>query len=192
MSLASNGWDQGSWDNSDFVLGGDKVVTGTSQDVVVWMLAAGGGVRLIPKILVGLAGYFCLDGDCGNEIDVTIRGFQVGVHAFQRIFERGVSYAQLDQVLQAQPFNYFHDGVWKIGYYDPVLRILVGTLNGVITTVITNVKPGYIVNLQKVVRNPVKSHTLTGASRTVRREKTLVKDIVHQVCGMDRYPRNFL
>ena len=42
------------------------------------------------------------------------------------------------------------------------------------------------------VRNPVKSHTLTGASRTVGREKTLVKVIVHQVCGMARYPRNFL
>ena len=42
------------------------------------------------------------------------------------------------------------------------------------------------------LRNPVKSHTLTGASRTVGREKTLVKVIVHQVCGMARYPRNFL
>jgi IS30 family transposase len=42
------------------------------------------------------------------------------------------------------------------------------------------------------VRKPVKSHTQTGACRTVRRGKTLVKFIVHQVCGMDRFPRNFL
>ena len=42
------------------------------------------------------------------------------------------------------------------------------------------------------VRNPVKSHTLTGVSRTVGREKTLVKDIIHQVCGMVRDARNFL
>ncbi len=42
------------------------------------------------------------------------------------------------------------------------------------------------------VRNPVKSHNETGVCRTVGREKTLVKDIVHQVCGMDRFPRNFL
>jgi len=42
------------------------------------------------------------------------------------------------------------------------------------------------------LRNPVKSHTLTGVCRTAGREKTLVKNIVHQVCGMVRFPRNFL
>jgi hypothetical protein len=39
---------------------------------------------------------------------------------------------------------------------------------------------------------PVKTHTLTGPCRTVEREKTLVKDIVHHVFGMVRFPRNFL
>jgi hypothetical protein len=42
------------------------------------------------------------------------------------------------------------------------------------------------------LRNPVKSHTIPGVWRTVGREKTLVKDIVHHVCGMVRFPRNFL
>jgi hypothetical protein len=42
------------------------------------------------------------------------------------------------------------------------------------------------------VRKPVKSHTQTGGSRTAGREKMLVKDIVHHVCGIVRFPRNFL
>ena len=50
-----------------------------------------------------------------------------------------------------------------------------------------------VINQKRLdLRNPVKSHTLTGAWRTVGREKALVKDIVHHVCDMVRFPRNFL
>ena len=42
------------------------------------------------------------------------------------------------------------------------------------------------------VRKPVKSHTLTGVCRTVGKEETLVKVIVHHVCGIDRFTSIFL
>ena len=66
--------------------------------------------------------------------------------------ERGVSLNQVQAVINsAKPFKYFHEGVWNIGYYDPISRIFVGEAQGIITTVITNVKPQYIENLEKVV-----------------------------------------
>lgn len=39
---------------------------------------------------------------------------------------------------------------------------------------------------------PVISHTHSGALRTVRRGKTLVEIIVHQVCDIVRNPLSFL
>ena len=48
------------------------------------------------------------------------------------------------------PFPYFHEVVWKTGFYDPTSRIFLGTVGGRVTTVIDRVKPGYISNLQKV------------------------------------------
>lgn len=52
--------------------------------------------------------------------------------------ERGISLNAVDDALAMQPFNYFHDGVWKIGYYDSASRV---------TTVIRT-GPNYISNLQ--------------------------------------------
>lgn len=42
------------------------------------------------------------------------------------------------------------------------------------------------------LRIPVKSHSDSGVCRTVKSEKRLVENIVHQVCDMERNPRNFL
>jgi len=69
-------------------------------------------------------------------------------HAVQRMEQRGVNIEQVQAVVAGnKPFRYFHEGVWKTGYYDPTTKIFVGSVNNVITTVITNVKPRYIQNL---------------------------------------------
>jgi len=68
-------------------------------------------------------------------------------HPLLRMAQRGVSVPQLEEVLGAQPFQFYHEGVWKTGYYDPVRRIFVSQYQGVIMTVITEAKPQYIENL---------------------------------------------
>jgi hypothetical protein len=62
--------------------------------------------------------------------------------------ERGVSVAQARQVLASKPFQYFHDGVWKTGYYDPASQIFIGTAGGNVTTVIRGATQKYINNLK--------------------------------------------
>lgn len=46
-------------------------------------------------------------------------------------------------------FEYFHEGVWKTGYYDPDRAVFVGTSGGQVTTVIGDVSENYIRNLQQ-------------------------------------------
>jgi len=60
--------------------------------------------------------------------------------------QRGISLDAVETALSQTPFPYFHEGVWKLGYY--YAGTFVGTLNGVTTTVINSVKPSYINNLQ--------------------------------------------
>ncbi|MBP6997266.1 MAG: hypothetical protein KBB39_14110 [Phycicoccus sp.] len=55
-----------------------------------------------------------------------------------------------EATLQQKPFQYFQQEVWKTGYYDPASKIFVGTVNGRVTTLIDNVTPKYIANLQAV------------------------------------------
>jgi hypothetical protein len=75
------------------------------------------------------------------------RDLEISEHALLRMARREVSVPQLEEALRAQPFQYYHEGVWKAGYYDPVSRIFVGELQGKVLTVISDVKPQYIENL---------------------------------------------
>lgn len=70
-------------------------------------------------------------------------------HAVERISQRGLSLSQIESALvEARGFQYFHDGAWKIGYYDPASEIFLGQHQGNVITVISNVKPQYIENLR--------------------------------------------
>jgi hypothetical protein len=64
--------------------------------------------------------------------------FRYSNHALQRLTERGVSLDQASTLLgdSSKSFPYFHDDVWKIGFYDPSSRLFIVTLNGDVTTVI--------------------------------------------------------
>ena len=73
---------------------------------------------------------------------------QVSTHALTRLTERGISLDRLDGLVSNQQgFSYFHDGVWKVGYYDQSSGLFAGTVNGQVTTVIGNASPNYIGNL---------------------------------------------
>jgi hypothetical protein len=47
----------------------------------------------------------------------------------------------------AEPgFAYFHDGVWKVGFYDPASRVFGGTIKGKVIAIV-NAEANYIANL---------------------------------------------
>ena len=80
------------------------------------------------------------------------RQLQLGIHALERLAQRGISQAQVQAVVRkANPFTYIHDGVMKTGYYDPVSKIFVGEVEGTITTVFKT-SARYIENLIKTAR----------------------------------------
>ena len=119
-----------------------------------------------PAALLEIMSPACADGDCNNEAQATKnaiksiqqelpkvqqQAIQFSKHALQRMTQRGVTLEQVQATMSNnQSFQYFHDEMWKIGYYDPVSKIMVAEANNIITTVITNVNPQYIENLLKV------------------------------------------
>jgi hypothetical protein len=71
-------------------------------------------------------------------------------HAIKRMNQRAILIKDVEKVAgNAEPFPYYHDGIWKNGYYDSQSKIFFGEFNGEIKTVINDVTPQYIKNLQK-------------------------------------------
>ena len=74
-------------------------------------------------------------------------------HALERMSQRGVSMGQVQSIIQnIQPFEYFHEGIWKSGYYDPISKIFVARVDKLVRTVIANVKPQYVENLKRAAQ----------------------------------------
>lgn len=72
-------------------------------------------------------------------------------HAVQQMARRQLTVAQVEAALSnPTTFEYFHEGVRKIGYYDPATRIFLAQYQGAVFTVINNVKPQYIDNLKNL------------------------------------------
>jgi len=99
---------------------------------------AGGGARFV----VGAGGETTMYLRAGSE------SLEVTEHAALRMTQRGISIDAAESTLGQPSFQYFHQGVWKTGYYDPSSRIFIGTVDGRLTTVINNATPNYIANLQ--------------------------------------------
>jgi len=71
-------------------------------------------------------------------------------HALARMNGRGVTQPQVLSVVATQePFQYYYEGRWKTGYYDPKSRVFVATNEGVVITVIADVTPRYIAGLKR-------------------------------------------
>ena len=70
-------------------------------------------------------------------------------HALQRMAERNISPDRVVNLLQnSKPFEYFHDGATKLGYYDKGSQLFVAQLKaGEVVTVITNASQRYVNNL---------------------------------------------
>src|SRR5213075_2064188 len=84
----------------------------------------------------------------GEAISVRL---EIEGHAAQRMAERGVSLEKVQQtVATGERFAYFHEGTWKVGFYDRQSRTFVAAAAGKVRTVINNVKPQYIENLKKL------------------------------------------
>ncbi|MFB9469612.1 polymorphic toxin-type HINT domain-containing protein [Nonomuraea salmonea] len=66
-------------------------------------------------------------------------------HAIERLARRQVPEEQARAVLNREPFSYFHEGQWKLGYYHPGSKLFVAkTIDGNINTVMINVDRAYI------------------------------------------------
>ena len=71
-------------------------------------------------------------------------------HALQRMRQRGITREQVEETLRNErPFHYFHEGEWKVGYYNRSSGIFVSQVRGTIVTVITQVRAQYVENLRK-------------------------------------------
>ncbi|MBI3551141.1 MAG: DUF4258 domain-containing protein [Elusimicrobia bacterium] len=71
-------------------------------------------------------------------------------HALARMQGRGVTEEQVRKIVATEaPFQYFHQGRWKTGYYEPKTSVFVATNEGVIITVITGATPKYIGDLKR-------------------------------------------
>ncbi|MDU0294016.1 polymorphic toxin-type HINT domain-containing protein [Saccharothrix longispora] len=58
-------------------------------------------------------------------------------HAAQRLEQRGVSSEDARAVLAGEPFSYYHEEQWKLGYYDAQSKVFVAkTIDGNVNTVI--------------------------------------------------------
>jgi hypothetical protein len=90
-------------------------------------------------------------GETTLNLRVGSGAIEVSEHAALRMAQRGVSINSAEAALAQNPFQYFHGGVWKTGYYDTTSRVFIGTVNGEVTTVISNASTNYISNLQAVL-----------------------------------------
>jgi hypothetical protein len=91
----------------------------------------------------------CADGDCTNEVKVGNKAIELTQHALQRMAERQISLTQVQQTINSgNSFQYYHEGIWKTGFYDPITKIFVGMTEKVTTVMYTN--PGYIENLKNL------------------------------------------
>jgi hypothetical protein len=71
-------------------------------------------------------------------------------HALTRMEDRGVALAQAQEALEHPIGSYWHDGMWKEGYYDTDSRVFVArALDGNITTVMTGIRQFYIDRLKE-------------------------------------------
>lgn len=87
-------------------------------------------------------------GEATMSLRAGSSSLEVTEHAALRMTQRGISIDAAEATLRQSSFQYFHQGVWKTGFYDPASRIFIGTVDGRLTTVIDNVTANYISNLQ--------------------------------------------
>ena len=85
-----------------------------------------------------------------SERKTDVRTLRFSSHALQRMTQRGVSRERVERLVAAtEPFRYFHQGQWKLGYFDPPSGLFVATAGGVVITVFTDATPKYVERLKR-------------------------------------------
>ena len=109
--------------------------------------------RQITSDAVDVAATVLVTRGAGGLFGTTVRAgateLKISKHAERRMAQRNINVQQLEATLAKEPFPYFHEGVWKTGYYDPATKLFAGSVRGEITTVINNATPQYIRNLMR-------------------------------------------
>ncbi|MGW2014058.1 ricin-type beta-trefoil lectin domain protein [Streptomyces sp. NPDC001927] len=81
--------------------------------------------------------------EAAEELDGTTK------HLIDRLRDRELSAETARAVLAQTPFSYYHEGQYKLGYYDPKSKVFVAkTIDGNINTVMVNVQPDYVERLR--------------------------------------------
>jgi RHS repeat-associated protein len=75
--------------------------------------------------------------------------FKFSEHALERIAMRGITKNMIKAAMRQNPIKYFHNGVWKLGFYDPATKTFVACINKEVRTIMKDVEPNYIMNLLK-------------------------------------------
>lgn len=85
-----------------------------------------------------------------SAAEILVHNCPSSSHSQRRMDDRGVSQADIDTVLEREPFSYWHEDQWKSGFYDPKSKVFVAkTIDGTVNTVMTNVDKAYVSRLQK-------------------------------------------
>jgi hypothetical protein len=129
------------------ILAGESRIRAPDYDRSV----VGSGVG-VPEAESGSGLTFAVDSAGDTTVSLrTAAGdtYDFSPHSLQRLAERGVNLDQASNLLNdsSRSFQYFHDGAWKTGFYDPTSKLFIGTANGNVTTVIGNASQNYINNL---------------------------------------------
>ena len=89
------------------------------------------------------------EGKPGHSVSIGERTLRISDHALDRLRLRGISTEVMaETILKGEHFQYFHDGIWKDGYYDKRSALFVGVVDEIITTAIKGVSDSYIANLK--------------------------------------------
>lgn len=114
------------------------------------------GGNILAAVLLSKAGIGEAKPSVSNEI--MIRGpdpINFTKHAESQMITRNIKPQEaISSIRSSDSFDYFHKGAFKTGYYNPSNGLFAGEIKGTgnITTVINNVKQGYINNLKKTIK----------------------------------------
>jgi hypothetical protein len=104
------------------------------------MVGAGAAVLTAGAGGLGLVGV--------KAAELTVAGlYKTTEHMALRMSQRGISMDVVETTLtKAVPTPYFHEGIWKLGFWNAEAKVFIGTIQGRITTVMQS-SERYIQNL---------------------------------------------
>ncbi len=138
------------WVDASDLMVGDRLHDLDGSIVTVAGVLSRTGLQTMYDLTVdGVHTYYVEAGDDSVLVHNCPMGWKgFSDHALKRLADRGVTPAQAEEVLQQPVGSYWHEGMWKEGFYDNSSKIFIGQgPDGGITTVMTNVSKAYVKRL---------------------------------------------